>query len=183
MLPLRAADGSVVANITYYGAVGSSCKDPALAYAFLRQFLTEEFQWDIYRPRIEKNILVRNPSVLPEREPQCSGQVENSWPVRTDGSVPWLWRTVQYQMRGVYHSFYGAYETRQFILMELTDDDVPILSLPIDEVRFPVTLDSAGSLEHALSLLNEEDGSPTDADIDALSQEVRMNLWWHLAEG
>lgn len=183
MFPLRAADGSVVANITYYGAVGSSCKDPALAYAFLRQFLTEEFQWDIYRPRIEKNIYSSNPSKRLEQEPQCGGQVENSWPVRTDGSVPWLWRTVQYQMRGVYHSFYGAYETRQFILMELTDDDVPILSLPIDEVRFPVTLDSAGSLEHALSLLNEEDGSPTDADIDALSQEVRMNLWWHLAEG
>ena len=42
--PLRSTDGSVTADITFYGAVTSGCKNPELAYEFLRYFLTEESQ-------------------------------------------------------------------------------------------------------------------------------------------
>ena len=45
MYPLRAIDGSVVADVTMYTAVTSGCEHPELAYDFLRQFLGEEFQW------------------------------------------------------------------------------------------------------------------------------------------
>ncbi len=54
MYPLRAMDGSVAASVTYFGAVGCCCENPALAYEFLREFLMEEFQWDLYRPRDKK---------------------------------------------------------------------------------------------------------------------------------
>ena len=38
-------------------------------------------------------------------------------------------------------------------------------------------------MESALSRLNMEDGTPTDADIDELARQVYQGLWWHLAEG
>ena len=180
MLPLRGLDGSVSASVTYWGAVGSGSQEPELAYAFLRQFLTEEFQWDIYRPRTK-----RVASVPPGVEVQVNGQVENSWPVRAVGSAAHLWGNIQYQnsQPADYCRDNGTVLQRHFQAMELTDADIPALSWDIDEVRFPVTISGTDSLEYALSQLNEPDGTPTDADIDALAQQVYQGLWWHLAEG
>lgn len=67
MYPLRAVDGSVVADVTMYAAVTSGCAHPEIAYDFLRGFLGEEFQWQ-------------------------SGEVRSDldfygWPVRIKGSV------------------------------------------------------------------------------------------------
>lgn len=180
MYPLRTLDGSVTANITYFGAVGGGCENPELAYAFLRQFLTEEFQWDIYRPRItNRGTFTHDPEV------QNDGQVENSWPVRMEGSVPYLWSSLKYQYIG-HHSTARPESSlimRQIQGVALTDADLPALSWPIDEVRFPVTLTGEETLESVLSLLNEETGTPTDVDIDALAETVQKSLWWHLAEG
>ncbi len=182
MYPLRAVDGSVVASVTYYGAVGCGCDNPALAYEFLREFLTEEFQWDIYRPRGNKNY---SPSKEIEADPQTRGQVEDSWPVRTAGSVPYLWDTLRYQHKNAQFTFQEAAPSivKKIRRVELTDVDLPALSWPIDEVRFPISLKEEESIEYALPLLNEEDGTPTDADIDALAQQVYQNLCYHLAEG
>lgn len=179
MYPLRGADGTVTAAITYWGAIGGGCQDPELAYSFLRQFLTEEFQWEQYRPRIQKSM---SKTI---RDPQCPGMVENSWPVRTKGSAAMLWGTTQYQMLCVCSSYWHQSNqiSREIQKAVLTDADIPALSWEIDEVRFPVTIPGTDSLEHALSQLNEPDGTPTDADIDALAQQVYQGLWWHLAEG
>ena len=53
---MRALDGDLVANITYYGAVGAGCETPELAYSFLRMFLLEETQWEKNRVLIEDEI-------------------------------------------------------------------------------------------------------------------------------
>ena len=45
VLPLRASDGALTASVIHWAAVGSGCKDPELAYEFVREFLTEESQW------------------------------------------------------------------------------------------------------------------------------------------
>jgi len=185
MYPLRAMDGTVTASVAYYGAVGSSCRKPALAYAFLRQFLTEEFQWDGCRPHpVRKTALM---SLTWEPDCQTRGQIEDSWPVRTGGSTEHLWSSLRSQVMGIYNRFYRENESQRLTLelqkIQLTDEDVPALSWPIDEVRFPVTLPEKESFEHALSLLNEEDGTPTDVDIDALAQQVYQSLWFHLMEG
>ncbi len=179
LYPMRATDGSIIASITYWSAVGSSCENPEIAYAFLRQFLEEEFQWGEYRPRVKKSMT----KYL--KEVQAPGQVENSWPVRTVGSASALWDIIQYQNHSITSSFYemATYLSRQVQIMEFTDEDLPALSWEIDEVRFPITLTGEGSMEYALSLLNEPDGTPTDVDIDALAEKVWQNLWWHLAEG
>lgn len=182
MLPLQATDGSMVASVTYFGAVGSCCKNKALAYDFLRQFLTEEFQWDLYRQRF---YFSRLEQAFPISDKHNCGMVENSWPVRTVGSVAPLWDNRQYQIhdacevqdsisRGIW------FQSKQRLL---TDEDIPALEFVIDEVRFPIAQDPENSLEHALSLLNDENGNPTDVDIDALAEQVYLALWWHIGEG
>ena len=66
MYPMRAIDGSVVADVTLYGAVSSGCEYPEIAYEFLREFLGEGFQLQTgFRSDIDFY----------------------GWPVRTDGSV------------------------------------------------------------------------------------------------
>lgn len=183
-LPLCPPDGSVVAEVTYYGAVGCSCEDPELAYAFLREFLTEDYQWDILRPRTDYT----GDSVFQKaKEVQNRGLVENSWPVRSKNSVGYLWQTLQYQIyRFGSNSFRdGTEEARNTFCktVVLTDEDLPVLSRSIDEVRFPIYLSGEGALPGVLARLNQEDGTPTDVDIDELAGEVWQNLWWHLAEG
>ena len=182
MLPMRTSDNKIAAAVTYFGAVGSSCRNQELAYRFLREFLTEEFQGGLYRPRLRKKTYAPKNS-------QTDGQVENSWPVLVTGSTASLWNCLRYQCQ-------GAGDISEFIIrpksssigraimsLQITDADIPALSWEIDEVRFPVTIPGTDSLEHALSQLNEPDGTPTDADIDALAQQVYQGLWWHLAEG
>lgn len=177
--PWRDSGGAVTASVTYWGAIGSGTADPELCYAFLRQFLKAEFQWDEYRPRS------RDGSQRAQAEVQCAGQVENSWPVRTSGSAAALWETLCYQNRKMAFSWrkesnrVGA--AARALCFE--DADIPALSWEINEVRFPVTIPGTDSLEYALSQLNEADGTPTDVDVEALAQQVYQGLWWHLAEG
>lgn len=177
--PLRSTDGQASATVTYYGAVGGGCAVPELAYEFLRQFLTEEFQWDIYRPRVKKTneIFDHEPP-----EPQRYILVESSWPVRFDGSVEPLWDNRAYQL------FHYGYSFNARILgiqtpAPLVEGDITVLDVPIDKVHFPIAQEAEETLAYALFLLNDENGAPTDADIDALAEEVWQNLWWHLAEG
>ena len=187
--PLRTADGAATAEVTYFGAVGAGCENPALAYQFLREFLSEDAQWELLRPRTDfshADIWNIPPQV------QNWGLVEYSMPVRIQGAVPYLWDTIQYQVYGGGVRKWGytfgedpkgtaavAFHNQ----ITLTDEDLPILFTPIDEVRFPVTLPKDESMAWALAQLNEEDGTPTDVDIDALAEQLYRNLWWHLAEG
>lgn len=67
MYPLRANDGSVVADVTMYAAVTSGCAHPEIAYDFLRGFLGEQFQW--------------------QTGEVCSDLDFYGWPVRIKGSV------------------------------------------------------------------------------------------------
>lgn len=179
--PLRTLDGSVQASVTYWGAVGSSCRDPELSYEFLRQFLMEEFQWDIYRPRVDRSL----PYWMQPADPQFDGQVEDSFPVRTEGCVEPLWNNMQYQIKGTYTTWVNitVQNSRAIQQIFVTEEDVPAMDWEIDKVYFPIAQVYEESLEYGMSLLNEEDGTPTDVDIDELAEEIRQNLWWHLAEG
>lgn len=182
--PMRATDGSVVAEVTYYGAVGAGTENPELAYEFLREFLTEGYQWDILRPRTDRS---KDSLFNLAAEVQTDGLVEDSWPVRAKGAAYYLWENWQYQIYYEYstgvHWSISSYKKLRSDDVTITDEDMSILDYAIDEVRFPITQDYEETLEYALTLLNHEDGTPTDVDIDALAKEVYKNLWWHLAEG
>lgn len=183
MYPLRRNDGSVGAEITYFGAISASCTDAALAYDYLRLFLTEDFQWDGIRPRADRS---RDDANYKASEVQSYGFVEDSWPVRAIGASSHLYSTLQYQNTYI---TYGINETKARLgqvkstMANLTDVDLPILSIDIDEARFPIHLAEEETLAYALSQLNNADGTPTDVDIDVLAEKAYQNLWWHLAEG
>lgn len=179
--PLKTYDGKTIAEVTYYGAVGASCEYPELAYNYLRKFLTTDYQWDLVRPRAPRENIDR--WNLP-REPQIDGFIENSWPVRATGSAAYLWDTLDYQLFYDQSGLpFSQKLMKQLKSLEIRDEDIPILNISFDEVRFPLCQPYEESLSYALSLLNNEDRTPTDVDIDELAEQVYQYLWWHLAEG
>lgn len=183
--PLRTMDGAAVAEVAYYGAVGAGTEQPELAYDFLREFLTEEYQWEMSRPQTDRS---KDDMWNHAQELQNDGLVEESWPVRSKEAAPHLWRNWRYQIYFEYNSFlpvsmemHKAFQNGEIITF--VENNVDVLNYEIDEVRFPITQDYKETLEYALTLLNNEDGTPTEVDIDALAKSVYENLWWHLAEG
>lgn len=114
MYPIRSINGDVIATVTYYGAISSSCKNQDIAYAFLRLFLTEEYQWELSRPQ-------------PATQ-QYEGLIERSWPVRIQGSAEALWKNLQKQ---------SGKDGSKYSKIEANDESIPILSTQIDVVRFP----------------------------------------------
>ncbi len=182
MYPLRTPKGQVQAQVTYWGAVGSTTAHPELAYEFLRQFLTEDYQWDVVRPRVYN----RGKSFLEWSSPvQKSGLVQNSWPVRTQGSVGPLWANIQCQFLEDYKPNIDKRLPKKLSIMEdlsMTHQDIPALDWPIDSVCFPISLAPEEDLKYAMSQLNAPDGTPTDADIDQLTDTILRALWWHAAQ-
>lgn len=144
MYPLRSTDGDIIANISYYGAISSNCKNTNAAYAFLRLFLTEEFQWETSRPST-----------------QYARLLENSWPVRTHGSVVPLWDSIQRS-------------GRNYANLELSDSSIKALwDSHIDIVRFPFH----DNFSAILFSLNSVEGKPADdLYIRKMSEEYILSL-------
>ena len=69
-IPLRAPNGQVTALVSWYGAIGADCKEPKLAYEFLKTMLLPQYQWQVDGPT----------------ELRMSG-----WPVRVTGLVEAVW--------------------------------------------------------------------------------------------
>ena len=182
MYPLRTPDGGVQAQVTYWGAVGSTTADPKLAYEFLRQFLTEDYQWDVVRHRIYN---MGRPYWEWSYPVQKHGLVEDSWPVRTQGSVPPLWENFGYQITDFNQSTVDLVvnvKAKAAGYMTMTQQDMPALDWAIDSVCFPISLAPEEDLKYAMSQLNAPDGTPTDADIDQLTDTILRALWWHAAQ-
>ena len=182
MYPLRTPDGGVQAQVTYWGAVGSTTADPELAYEFLRQFLTEDYQWDVVRHRIYN---MGRPYWEWSYPVQKHGLVEDSWPVRTLGSVAPLWKNFGYQITDFNQSTVDLVvnvKAKAAGYMTMTQQDMPALDWPIDSVCFPISLAPEEDLKYAMAQLNAPDGTPTDADIDQLTDTILRALWWHAAQ-
>ena len=64
----------------------------------------------------------------------------------------------------------------------MTQQDMPALDWPIDSVCFPISLAPEEDLKYAIAQLNAPDGTPTDADIDQLTDTILRALWWHAAQ-
>lgn len=171
MCPVRAADGSLVAEVTYYGAVGSGCDYPELAYEFLRMFLTEEIQWEQYWPR--------NAGLGLE------GMVEEGFPVRTAGFTSLFWENTRASLQAsqdaeIKAKVYRYVPRRGKFLKEdftVTDEDVPILSVKIDEARFPVITAEGNFFDPYISQLID------GADPQEIANNLIDDLQWYISEG
>ena len=172
MFPVRTQDGLVVADITFFGAVGSNCSNPETAYMFLRMFLLEEYQWEnaqstdyeITHPQIE--------------------MISIGWPVRTKGCEDTIWRAqwsnsydpdINYENAGVYERI------QKLRFLHLSEGDLPILSCEIDEARFAIATEFI--LAETLCELNSGSGKPTDLNIDTATIDIVNELQWSIAEG
>jgi len=160
MFPIRAADGKLTADVTVYAAISAGCKNPEIAYDFLRQLLLEGFQW-------EQNTDVRSSGAY---------FAAQGWPVRTKDSVATLAFSVSEQVGA-----FDASSGRKGLLLSLTDADVPVLRTQIDEVVFPTTW--YGSLDNdIIGMYWGEKNRNETANADALAEQQLKNLEWHLAE-
>ena len=172
MFPLRAADGSLIAIVTYWGAVGAGSGHPELAYEFLRLSLLEDTQWERNRPLEQR----RNTIIY------TRGRVTAGWPVRTVGSAEALWE--QYRKRIAATSGTsdaGAAQRIRNILrtVSVTAADIPLLDVEINEVRFGLSAES--TFRGALMQLSYTD--PAEIDVVALAEELIDTLRWHISEG
>ena len=159
MFPLRATDGKLVADVTVYGAISAGCKNPEIAYDFLRQLLLEDFQW-------ERNTEVNTAAAY---------LAAQGWPVRTKDSVANLVFSLSKDIP------FDISSGRKGLLLSLTDADVPVLTAQIDEVVFPTTW--YGSLDNdIIGMYWGEKNRNETANADALAEQQLKNLEWHLAE-
>lgn len=180
MVPMRSIGGDVVATVTYYGAVGSGSDDPELTYGFLRQFLSEESQWELNRPEREHTKAKKGVSGNTSNDLQYPGLIEKGWPVRDKGSVEHMWQVRRMQ---VYQRNAGNNRVRQVGRSELEEERVPLFDVQIDQVRFNTTMSEA--LADALSQLNEPElpNAPAQLDIQELTRKLLWNVRWHVSEG
>ena len=52
----------------------------------------------------------------------------------------------------------------------------------MDTTIFSISLAPEEDLKYAIAQLNAPDGTPTDADIDQLTDTILRALWWHAAQ-
>jgi len=154
MIPLRSADGSLVADVVYYGAVASGCENVELAYDFLRQFLLQDYQWELLT-----DLRATPQSIL-------AGE---GWPVRIVGSVPYLARALNSQL--------GSHNKENLQLQQMTDADVPLLQMEIDKVQYSI------ELEKELGRLMWNYLQRKDANVDQFAKDWLQDLEWHVGEG
>lgn len=171
MYPIRAADGSLVAEITYYGAVGSGCEHPEIAYEFLRMFYSQEMQWEQYYPR--------NTGL------NLGGLVEEGFPVRTIGLAEPFFEAIRARLQAKDDAYpendpyFGRPRLRKFLKEDftITDADVTILTTHVDEARFPVTSADGNFFGPYIAQLIDH-GDPTE-----IAEAMIHELMWLLSEG
>lgn len=155
MLPIQATDGNIVVDVTYFGAVGADCRDPELAYEFLRLFLTEEGQW------------------------QENGDLAISyvgWPVRKGENVT----DIALRYLNVLNK--NLTETMRYNVRKNGIGELPILDVSVDRVQFATTYEQEFKNEVVDPLNDATNGATRETDIMALVQAWLDKVQQHLAE-
>ena len=132
MYPIRATDGRLIAEVTYYGAVGSGCPYPEIAYEFLRMFYSEELQWQQYYPW--------------NAGEGVDGLAERGYPVRSVGFAEVQYENIRKELELDQLADKRMKNRTQMLRREplldpgftITDEDLPVLKSKVDEARFPL---------------------------------------------
>lgn len=153
MAPVRTNDGDVVATVSYFGAIGSDCKNVETAYEFLRIFLSEEAQWEA--------------AYVDDRSLPPLGSY--GWPVRAKGATPYFYNTALKWTDRMDGSQLPSYKA-----IEMTDEDLPVLDTDIDIVRFHF----CNSFYTRRQELNDykNNAVPSDVDIAALADAIIQDI-------
>ena len=158
IVPLTAADGTLTADVTYYGAVDAGCDEPELAYAFLREFLSEASQW--------------GDNVESTYDPLLTVP---GWPVRTVNAAQHLFNN---ELRYCQEKGYkGLKNIRPYCP---DDTAFPNWHEAIDQARFPIPLEKIAG-DWIWYDLTAPEAEP--AAMDDYADQLIKELTWHLAEG
>lgn len=185
MIPVRNADGELVASVTYYGAVGSSCENPEMAYEFLRLFLLEESQWELNRLRPDLKRAAQGTKMMA----MYPGYIEKGFPVRSlcepenlSQAYFSLLKLKESPYLSIYQHYFDTVEGARprykgVLRAELTEDDLSILDVPIDRVVFDQTfgLDLSGMF---YDLVFMQTATP-----DEMAGKIVKAIEMYLAEG
>lgn len=168
VIPVRGVDGTLTAEVTYYGAVSANCQNPELAYEYLSMFLSENAQWDLYRR------LTKYGGGNPVGWNDDAGLFAPGWPVLARGAMETIWNRIRSQN---FLSFVDVKnEPRQLLGIKITDEDISLFETEVDRAIFPV-IELEQQFVQARNALN-----PT-SDFEAIAEELIWDLQWHLAEG
>lgn len=126
VLPLPATDGSTVAEITYFGAVNAGSDKTEAAYHFLRCLLMPDVQFQ---------------TIYQGNTPNDNLDLLTAWPVRVKGSAASEWAAAMDDMDAFAQSEVLKERIKKIHEIQLTDDDLPLLSQKLDQVRFATPLD------------------------------------------
>lgn len=161
-IPVRAANGDLVACVSYYAAVGNGCSNPELAYEFVREFLTEDVQFE--RERLE----------LPK---YSATTIASGLPVRSKGKAAELW-TLYKKVNKDWGGDAEQLRRKKAVMgVTLTQADVPILDTHIDRVYFATSFDQQTMADAVGKVLFEQ------VDIDTVAKDLIFQLQIHAAEG
>lgn len=171
MVPIRATDGSLTANVSYWGAISAGSKHKAWAYDFLRTLLSPEVQHG--EPIHGSDGSVVNTSFDQDFSSHLPG-----WPVRYKGYVQARWQTIVSEQRFMQNPD----EKRRYALgqLELDDSDFPILDVEIDRVRIPGELDRM-AYQQLGDLYYRDDVA--QVDMEKAAGDFLRDIRYQLAEG
>lgn len=166
VLPLRAADGGVVADVTFWGAISPNCQNIDYAYDFLRIFLSPEVQHG--DPLIDSDMTRYSTSFSAELNP--------GWPVRNHGYLQKRWDYI----KGNLALSEGASKRESKLAeVQLDDDDFSVLDEEIAQVRFPSYLDRLINQTFFPALYSDT----TEEEISKLATSFIREMKYRLAEG
>ena len=171
VLPLAATDGSVIADVTFFGAIGANCEDPELAYELLRPMLMEDSQWQNNRVKIIYPLTY----------------MSEGWPARARGAGYQIFRNhFQYEyVDDLKEKRISAIEKESINTVlrgcNVYDEDIEQL-FDIDKARFPISLE----FEFGITVLQQY-GLGNEAidwsQLEPLVDDFLKKLEWHIAEG
>ena len=161
-IPIRAANGDLVACVSYYAAVGNGCSNPELAYEFVREFLTEDVQFERERLELSK---------------YSATSIASGLPVRSKGKTDELWAMYKKINKGFGSDEEQTRRKKAVMAVSLTQADTPILDAHIDRVYFATSFDQQTMADAVGTVLFEQ------ADIDTVAKDLIFQLQIHAAEG
>ena len=161
-IPVRAADGDLVVCVSYYAAVGNGCSNPELAYKFVREFLTEDVQFERERLELSK---------------YSATAIASGLPVRSKGKANELWTMYKKINKGFGSDEEQTRRKKAVMAVSLTQADLSILDTHIDRVHFTTSFDQQTMADAVGKVLLEQ------ADIDTVAKDLIFQLQVHAAEG
>lgn len=167
-VPIRAQDGALCATVTNYSAVSAGCKNPELAYAFLRQFLLQENQWASYH--VSTGVVAQ--------------PFEGNWPVLLEGAWSELQKDLMVGVNEITgHGEEAAARKRALRKAALTEEDFSVLNSEINRVRLP-DLNTVTCMMTISQQLNPAlNPNAHTVDVNALADALLQTLQTQISEG